>query len=231
MSLSVVIPCYEMNGNGSKFLKQLLQTIDKQTIKSKVEIVVSDDSADDNILNACEQFKKLKIKYVRNESKIKNFSSNCNNGIKNSENDYIKPMCQDDFFVREDALEIFLNNKSSWCASGCIHYNEDEKTFNTPLIPYYQDEILRGVNTISSPSSIAFLRGNDVLFDDNLSWFMDCELYYRLQQRENLRVIQEILIGNRCWPGQVTNTLITDELVVREKDYLHSLYKLTGHVK
>ena len=225
MSMSVVIPCYEMNGNGAKFLKQLLQTIDRQTIKSKVEIIISDDSAGDSIFKACEQFKKLKIKHVKNESKIKNFSSNCNNGIKNSENDFIKPMCQDDFFVREDALEIFLNNKSSWCASGCIHYNENEKTFNNPLVPYYQDDILKGVNTISSPSSIAFLQGDNVLFDDNLSWFMDCEFYYRLQQREKLRVIQEILIGNRCWSGQVTNTLITDELVVREKDHINKKYE------
>jgi hypothetical protein len=81
------------------------------------------------------------------------------------------------------------------------------------------------VNTISSPSSIAFLQGNNVLFDDNLSWFMDCEFYYRLQQREKLRVIQEILIGNRCWSGQVTNTLITNELVVREKDHINKKYE------
>jgi glycosyltransferase involved in cell wall biosynthesis len=227
MSLSVVIPCYEMNGNGARFLSQLLQTIDKQTIKSKVEIVVSDDSKDESIYNVCKKYNKLKIKYVKNKSKINNFSSNCNNGIKNSENDYIKPMCQDDFFVREDALEIFLNNKSGWCASGCMHYSEEEKKFYNPLTPYYQDDILRGVNTISSPSSIAFLRDDSVLFDDNLSWFMDCELYYRLQQREEIRIIQEILIGNRCWSGQVTNTLITDELVVREKNYINKKYEKT----
>ena len=224
MSLSIVIPCYEMNGKGAKFLNQLLQTIEKQTIKSKIEIVVSDDSKDESIFNECNKFKKLKIKHVKNKNKIKNFSSNCNNGIMHSENEFIKPMCQDDFFVREDAIEIFLKNKSFWCASSCIHYDNDKKSFYSPFVPYYQDDILKGINTISSPSSVAFIRDSNYLFDETLSWFMDCELYYRLQKRHPLKTISEILIGNRCWPGQVTNTLITDEIVAKEKEYINKKY-------
>lgn len=224
MSMSIVIPCYEMNGNGPKFLNQLLQTINKQTFKSKVEVIISDDSKDSSIEKECKQFKKLRIKYFKNESKIKNFSANCNNGILHSENDFIKPMCQDDFFVREDAVELFLKNKSSWAASGCIHYDETNKNFYNPLFPFYQDDIIKGINTISSPSSIAFIKSNDVLFDEQLSWFMDCELYYRLQKRGELNIISEILIGNRCWKGQVSNTLITDELVVGEKNHINKKY-------
>lgn len=224
MSMSIVIPCYEMSGKGTKFLNQLLQTIDKQTIKTKIEIIVSDDSLNSSIEEECNKFKRLKIKHIKNNSSIKNFSSNCNNGIVHSENDFIKPMCQDDFFVREDAAEMFLKNKSSWCASGCIHYDNTTKDFFNPLFPYYQNDIIKGVNTISSPSSIAFMRDKNTFFDEALSWFMDCELYYRLQAREKLKTISEILVGNRVWSGQVSNTLITDELVVAEKNHINKKY-------
>lgn len=227
MSISIIIPCYEMNGKGTMFLRQLLQTINKQTVRKEIEVVVSDDTETNDIQGVCKEFVDLNIQHVFNRSKIKNFANNCNNGIRNSTNDYIKPICQDDFFVREDAIEIFLEHKSSWCASGCIHYNDNDKQFTTSMLPYYQENIIRGINTISAPSSIAFIKQSGYYFDDTLAWYMDCELYFRLNNRAPLHIIPEILIGNRQWSGQVTHTRISDDIIRQEEQYINKKYDQT----
>jgi hypothetical protein len=48
--LSVAIPCYEMSGKGVEFLEKSLKIIESQNIDfSKIEIVISDHSINDDI--------------------------------------------------------------------------------------------------------------------------------------------------------------------------------------
>jgi hypothetical protein len=227
MKASIVIPCYEMYGKGSIFLSQLLQTISKQTVIDQIEIVVSDDSKNDSIKKICDEYSELNLKYIKNNSVIKNLAINCNNAIRHSTSNYIKPMLQDDFFVRTDAMERFIDNREGWCASGCVHYVDNIKQFTTSIIPYYQKDIIRGINTIGAPSSIAFIKGDNLFFDEKLIYQVDCELFYRLDMRSKLKVIPEILIGNRLWDGQVTNTQITDQIVKDEYKHINAKYNQT----
>ena len=50
--ISIAIPAYGMSGLGSKFLSEMFETINNQTYRD-VEIVVSDHSQDNDILNVC----------------------------------------------------------------------------------------------------------------------------------------------------------------------------------
>ena len=52
MKVSVAVPCYEYNGNGVRYLSDLFRTIQNQTLKD-VEVVISDQSIDDEIMDFC----------------------------------------------------------------------------------------------------------------------------------------------------------------------------------
>ena len=52
MKMSIAIPCYEYNGRGVRYLSELFHSIQRQTLKD-VEVVVSDQSNDDEIQDFC----------------------------------------------------------------------------------------------------------------------------------------------------------------------------------
>lgn len=226
MSISIVIPCYEMKGAGNKYLDQLLSTIEAQTHKSKIEIVISDDSESTMIEEVAAKYKHLHVVYCKNESNIKGLGINTNNGIRYSTNNQIKILYQDDFFVRQDAISILLKHKQhDWSASSFIHYNENIRSFGHTQTPFYNTKIIDGVNTIGSPSVISFSKNLGESFDSTMNWFVDCEFYYRLKQKTELNVIPEILVGIRLHDKQTTNH-ITMELVEREKLHINNKHRL-----
>ena len=66
MKMSIAIPTWESYGRGNEFLDDLLRTIDIQTFRD-FEVVISDKSQDDNLLEVVNQFKdKFKIVYIKN---------------------------------------------------------------------------------------------------------------------------------------------------------------------
>ena len=64
--LSVAIPCYEMSGKGVEFLEKSLSIIKNQNVDfSKIEVVISDHSINDDIKKCCDNYKKYK--YTNNK--------------------------------------------------------------------------------------------------------------------------------------------------------------------
>jgi glycosyltransferase involved in cell wall biosynthesis len=215
--ISICIPGYEMNSKGSLFLNQLLQTIQKQTYK-EFEIIISDHSENNSLFDTVNLFKNLNIVIFKNGHMRGSSSANINSAIKRASGDIIKIMFQDDFFVSVKALEkiITLPYDKHWGVCGCVHAKGNVENFYNRLVPYWQDGIKRGVNTLGGPSSI-FLRKTDVVFDERLLWFMDTDYYYRLFQKYGEPfIIAEPLICSREDDTRVSNTLITTELVEKE---------------
>jgi hypothetical protein len=228
MRLSIVIPCYEMGGRGIYFLKRLLKTIILQDAdRNDFEVIVSDHSLNEDIKNLCLDLShSIEIDYVRNEQNRGSSSANLNNGIYHSRGEYIKPIFQDDCFHTTEDLSIILKNlKHDWIAHPYIHYNEDSERYFNSRIPSYNPEILKGVNTIGPPTCIAFKKDHN-LFDENLIWFMDCEFYHRLYIKYGEPyIIQSGPISvNTVWGGQVTNTMINDNIISSETEYLNKKY-------
>lgn len=58
MTISIGIPVYECHGMGWLYLSELLNSISKQSYKD-VEVVISDQSTDDNIFNLCSVIKSI----------------------------------------------------------------------------------------------------------------------------------------------------------------------------
>jgi hypothetical protein len=216
-----------MGGLGEKFITRLLGSIQDQNFDiSKIEIVISDHSVNYAIKNVCEGFTNLPIKYYRNELNRGSSSANLNNCISNSTGDYIKPIFQDDYLYNEFSLsEIYLNIPDCWGGYRYTHFNENSKEIFNERLPYYNENILHGNNTVGPPSCIIFKNENN-LFDEQLLWFMDCEFYHRMYKKYGKMKSIDIqpCIFNTVWSGQVSNTSVTDEIIKREMEYINRKY-------
>lgn len=227
--LSVCIPTHEMSGQGHIFLKQSFNILIHQTFKD-FDIVISDNAKDDSIKNVCEQYKdKLDIIYVKNPDTEKRMGSNINNAIKNATGNIIKILFLDDFLYDNESLEYTVKNfdleKDCWLVSACEH-TTDGTTFIRPFYPRYNKYIHLGKNTISSPSVLAIKNENPLLFDENLSWLIDCDYYKRCYNSFGKpKVLDTITVVNRMGSHQTTHTTATLELRYKEYKYILNKYE------
>jgi len=210
MKISICIPTWEQYGRGFEFLKNNFEQILKQTYKN-FNVIISDHSKDDNIESLCEQYSsQIDIKYFKNENHLGNGPANTNNAIINADGDIIKIIFQDDFLYQDNSLELiikeFENKDCNWLVSGCNHTHDDGKSFSNFMVPYWNDKIATGTNTISSPSVLSFRNDNPCLFDEELTMLMDCEMYYQLYIRYGLpKIITDCLVTNRLHQHQISS--------------------------
>jgi len=215
VKISICIPTWEQYGRGLEFLKNNFEQILNQTYKN-FNVIISDHSKDDKIKLLCDSYSdKFEIKYVKNESFLGNGPANTNNAIINADGDIIKIIFQDDFLYQDKSLEIivkeFENNECNWLVSGCNHTHDDGKSFSNFMVPYWNDKIATGINTISSPSVLSFRNDNPCLFDEELTMLMDCEMYYQLYIKYGLpKIISDCLITNRMHPHQISSLYSKD---------------------
>ena len=226
MKLSVCIPTYEMGGKGVEFLKESFLGLRMQTFED-FEIVISDHSKDDSIKNFCESVSKkssMNINYFRNVERRGSSSVNINNAIKYAIGEVIKVLFQDDYICDKDCLKLiyerFKNPDVNWVVNGTVH-TSDTKYFFNPMVPKYNDKIYLGNNTISSPSVLAIRNKNVLIFDESLSWLMNVDYYKRLFDKYGLpEIVENILVVNRLWDGQISTSQITQDIVDKEVAYM-----------
>ena len=142
-------------------------------------------------------------------------AENSNFAIKGARGDLIKVLYMDDYFAHENALkdivEAFRGGSGEWLITG---------TDNNPY-PYYTDDIHTGNNKLGSPSALTMKRDCLMLFDESMTWLLDCDLFKRLYESYGEPVIingANVVIG--IHEGQMTN-IISDEIKVAELNYLN----------
>lgn len=231
--LSIIIPCYEMYGMGCVFLDFLFQSLKNQTFKN-FNIIVSDNSLNDDIKNLCQSnLLELDIIYLDNSKQTKKTSStNLNYALNFVDKKilYIKFLFQDDFLYDTLSLqytfdEFELNPDKSWLISSCCHYS-DKMGIHNFMEPYFYDKIYLGEpNSISSPSVLT-IRNKDVIkFDENLQWLMDVDYYKMLHLKFGDPIIlKKTTCVNRLWENKVDNILST-EIKSFEINYVKNKYK------
>jgi glycosyltransferase involved in cell wall biosynthesis len=203
---SICIPVWEQHGFGLQYLKDLIHSIQIQNFQN-YEIVISDHSVTDDIYKFVTTLKN--IKYVKNFSNRGNGVHNLNKSLISASGEIIKIMFQDDFMFDRRCLEkfdkVFLKEETKWAVCGCNH-TKDGVNFDRFMAPAWNDKLLEGVNTISSPSVLAFRNENIELFDINLTMLMDVEYYYRMDKKHGLPVmIEDCLVTNRCHENQISS--------------------------
>lgn len=233
MKISIAIPTWECYGKGGEFLDDLLRTIEIQTFKN-FEVCISDHSKDDKVLNKVKEFQnKFDIVYSRNEENRGNGPSNTNKSIEMCSGNIIKVMFQDDFFYDDESLEKihneFENSDKMWLVNGCNHTQDDGHSFYWEMYPTWNNKLLEGVNTISSPSVLSFRKEVENRFDETLVYFMDCEFYYGMNDNYGQPIfLNDILISNRVGDHQISSQVNKrrEEYVSRETEYCIKKYKL-----
>ena len=181
--ISVCIPYYDGMKDGAFFLKRAIDSVMTQTYRD-YEIVLT---------------------------KQGKMAANTNAGIKRARGKIIKILYQDDYLAHPNALKLIVDNfKGGWLATGCEH--DDGISRGGKHYAAWSEHMLSGDNTIGSPSVVAFENKNPLLFDENLSYALDCELYTRLFQRYGKpAIIQDINVVIGLHSGQVSNLMTIEE--------------------
>ena len=221
IDISIAIPTFESYGKGSEFLDDLLRTIEIQKGNLTYEVCISDHSKDDSILIKVDEFKdRLPIKYYRNKNAYGNGPANTNNAIEMCSGDIIKVMFQDDFFYDDEALQKIYNalndSDKMWLLNGCNHTADHGHSFYWDFYPEFNDKLLDGVNTISSPSVVAFKKEVTRRFDPSLTFYMDIDFYYGMRVDYGDPVLyNDVLISNR-FPSDYS---VTTNVSNKNKEY------------
>lgn len=219
--LSVCIPTHQME-DYDYFLHRCLDSLWNQSFQD-FEIVVSDNSDNDEIKKICEWYK-TGISYYHNP--IKGMAPNTNNAIKMAKGDLIKILYMDDFMAHDLALEAIVNNfKGEWLVTSCRHTVDGEDFFNTH-VPHYSEDIYTGRNTIGSPSVLTIKKETALFFDEEMTWLLDCDLYkryYDLYGEPTILNNVNVIIG--LHDGQATHTM-GDERKLKEHEYLNKKYAI-----
>lgn len=207
MRFSIAIPTHDRGENGPIWMRELLDSIKMQTFED-LEIVVSDQSKDDKILNVCQEYSEdFNFKYLKYEGTVP--CENINIALDECEGDIIKLMFSDDIFINIHALEIidreYTQHDCKWAFSGFCG-TRDGKNFYDYKQPRWTDYMLEGRNLLSSPSVVSFLRTAKQHFDENLKLLLDTEFYHRMRWENGMpHIIEEVLVANRDHDNRISS--------------------------
>lgn len=196
--ISICVPIHD-TPDTAFFLSRLLNSVSEQKFKD-YEIVITKEGT---------------------------MPQNTNAAIKKARGELVKILYLDDFFAHEDALQIIVDNfatEDEWLVTGCLHTTDGENRIN-PHLPTYNAEIHKGVNTIGSPSILTIRNDGNILFDENLTWLLDCDLYRRYYDRYGApKIVNDLNIVIHQGEHQMTHKL-SQERKLKEHYYLVEKYK------
>ncbi len=230
--VSIAISTYEANGRGPDFLRKNIDSIMNQDYKN-IEIVISDHATDSSIKSVCAEYQNdtFPVMYIHNPYNKGNISDNINNAIKHCKGKFIKILFMDDYLFHNEAIkkivcEFEMYPDKSWLTHTYVHTN-NYSTFYNLHHPQESSNIFK--NKIGCPSCLVIRNTVSERFDTEIKWYMDYELYYRLN-----RVYGSPIYLHNSIPyvvqfihkEQVTNTDITKELILKEEKYIHSKHRI-----
>lgn len=184
MLISIATPVYDMNGKGIEFLEFNLNKSLSQKVNFEIEIIISDQSNNNEIEEYIKNLNSPIIKYFKDPNRG-NHSCNTNNAILKSNGDIIKILYQDDYFLDENSLQItinsLINSDNKWLVSACEH-STDKLNLIRPFYPRWNDQMLFGNNTYSAPSVVSIKKeAKRTLLDENIYYMPDVEYYFRMK--------------------------------------------------
>ena len=217
-----------MGGKGHEYLNMLLSIVSLQR-GVMFEVVVSDQSTDEEVRKTCDRYEF--VKYHRFDGP-RNPCDNLNNAIKLSDGEVIKILFQDDFFFPDpDSLfrcvSPILEGRARWTACTTLH-TRDGTLLENPIVPVFHERIHYGKNTMSSPSIISILNDDVPEFDNQISLLLDVDWYKRTHDLHgDFHLVKEPCVVNRLHENSISNTVNknTEEVLLKERDYIKEKYE------
>jgi glycosyltransferase involved in cell wall biosynthesis len=211
MFISICIPVYK----NLNFLKRLLDSINLQTFKD-FEVIVSDDSEEDNIQLFCEAFKAdFTFRYSRNPHSLGS-PENWNEATRQAKGEWIKLMHDDDWFADKTSLEEFVRAIRNEPSAGVLfsaynnYYFEQNRFKPFRISPWWfkklvkNPNVLLSRNVIGAPSVVIYKKALQLEFDNNFKWLVDIDFYIRAIARTRPVYINKILINVGIGKEQIT---------------------------
>lgn len=200
--ISLVIPVHAAMKHGDFFLWRSIQAIMRQTFKD-FEIVIVQEGT---------------------------MPVNTNAGILKARGELIKILYLDDYLAHDNALQEIADNFSDtdqWLVTGCLHQRNEAGYYEDPHSPHspeYTDDIHTGNNRIGSPSVLTIRNEGHLLFDENLSWLLDADLYKRYYEKYGPpKILDDLNVVIGIGEHQATH-LLPDDQKTFEFNYLKEKY-------
>jgi len=221
--LSICIPSY----NSVELISRSIHSILKQSFND-FEIIISDDSTNEDVFEFYNLLKDNRIKYLKHKSII-NATENWNFVLKKAKGRYKMLLHHDDYFRNNLILEKIYNDflKNGEMMVYFLNFiNEDKfkkfyyNKFSMKQIFKHPDNLLY-VNYFSTPSCLVLNQKVDLLYNEELKWLVDVDLYSRLFKKFNrIKFISNTSIVIGSGDERITNTIL-------KKDILEEFYLLT----
>ncbi|MEO0038913.1 MAG: hypothetical protein RIQ59_2124 [Bacteroidota bacterium] len=231
---SICIPTY----NSVFFLKKLLDSLIIQSFID-FEIVISDDSTTDEVMNYCKEIEDARVIYLKHQS-IHSATENWNFAIQKATGKYRMLVHHDDYFSDHKILEQIVefhnkNGEKDAIFLGFVNENKSEKfyygKFSIQRILKQPDKLLF-VNYLSAPSCLIIHETVTIDYNDKLKWLVDVDFYQRLMiNYKNIAYVPHLKMviggGEERITNTISNKLILSEfLYLRKKNYYKKSYAI-----
>lgn len=208
MRFSIVIPTYEYNGLAPKLLDELLGSIKDQTF-TDYEVIISDHSKTNLVLDHLSKWSELPITYHKNERGVGNSSINMNEGIKLSKGEYIKIMHMDDWFCNPQSLQLIDESVTNdptkkWGGLGFNHYYQERGEIGRHMKPYIDSHI----RTLIGCPSVSFFINDGNFYDEELIIINDSDMHIRLGKKYG----DPILIDKYCVTVRMSENQVSNQV-------------------
>lgn len=147
-------------------------------------------------------------------------AENTNSAIKKAKGELIKILFMDDFLAHENSLQKIVDCFAGrWLVTGC-----DNDLNSEPHLPSWNDQMISGVNTIGSPSVLTIKNEDPLLFDENMTWLLDCDYYQRMYKKFGVPLfLNDINVTIGVGDHQATN-LMGDQVKINEHIMMQQKY-------
>lgn len=206
--VTVCMPIYNM----AHFMRASLDSILNQTYKN-IEVLVMDDCSTDNIANTIIFYDNPRIKYFRMEENIGTHAV-CNQGLARAEGEFFTTVAADDVldpqFIEKCLAEFSEHPFTELVASQTDFIDEKGEPFKDKSHPFHSIE--KAANKPREQWLQRLYHGNvyfgagmyrTAALKDVGGWspefevITDYEMYLKLLQRENIRIVEEDLTHTR----------------------------------
>lgn len=207
-----------------------MQSIARQDYK-QVEIILSDDSPNEDIKAAVEPLKEvLTIKYFHNQPPLKS-PRNWNAALDKADGDLVVLMHQDDWYYTNDALTQFVSRFEHteidfvFCQNTAI--DESGRKYILQAIPDLPYRLSQNPNhlllaqVIGPPSNTMLRKSVTVRYDERLIWLVDVDYYVRLlKQGFKYHYIPKHLVTIGLHEDQTTVFVRNNEYIILKENVL-----------
>lgn len=223
--VSIVLPVY----NGSKYLRESIESVIAQTYTNWELLIVDDCSTDETAEISNEYVKKdSRIKYYLNEVNLR-LPRNLNKGFSLAQGDYLTWTSDDNNF-RPTALEKMVNalesdKEAQFAYASCRIIDDNGKEIEYIMVNDNGKNSIVGGN----PVGACFLYTRKVYetvgdYNHELILVEDFDYWQRIFMKFKVVAITEILYNYRMHSGNLTNTMRKDRFNINlEKTLLNNV--------